>query len=85
MNTDEEFIKSLMEENQILSKRVKALEGFLDTEKQIHDQDVNEIKMLEKVCKCALADLEGIMPEFEPSGDRIHPAWCTIEELKAAI
>ena len=35
--------------------------------------------------KCALADLEGIMPEFEPSGDREHPAWQTIEEVKAAI
>jgi len=32
-----------------------------------------------------LADLEGIMPEFEPSGDREHPGWTTIEELKAAI
>ena len=33
----------------------------------------------------ALADLEGIMPEFEPSGDRQHPAWATIAELRAAI
>jgi hypothetical protein len=35
--------------------------------------------------KCALADLEGIMPEFEPSGDREHPAWETINLLKKAI
>lgn len=35
--------------------------------------------------RCALADLEGIMPEFEPSGDREHPAWTTIKELQAAI
>jgi hypothetical protein len=35
--------------------------------------------------RCALADLEGIMPEFEPSGDREHPAWQTIKELQAAI
>ena len=35
--------------------------------------------------KCALADLEGIMPEFEPSGDREHPAWETIKLLKKAI
>ena len=35
--------------------------------------------------KCALADLEGVMPEFEPSGDRTHPAWQTIKELKAVI
>lgn len=36
-------------------------------------------------CKCALADLEGIMPKFEPSGDRQHPAWATIRELQTAI
>lgn len=35
--------------------------------------------------RCALADLEGIMPEFEPSGDREHPGWETIKELKKAI
>lgn len=35
--------------------------------------------------KAALADLQGIMPEFEPSGDRTHPAWKTIEELQTAI
>jgi hypothetical protein len=34
--------------------------------------------------KNALADLEGIMPELEPSGDREHPAWRTIEELRFA-
>jgi hypothetical protein len=35
--------------------------------------------------RCALADLEGIMPEFDPSGDREHPAWRTIEDLRKAI
>jgi hypothetical protein len=35
--------------------------------------------------RCALADLEGIMPEFEPSGDREHPAWQTIKELRSVI
>jgi hypothetical protein len=38
-----------------------------------------------QAARCALADLEGILPEFEPSGDREHPAWQTIEELRAAI
>lgn len=33
---------------------------------------------------CAIADLEGILPEIEPSGDRNHPAWKTLDELKAA-
>jgi hypothetical protein len=32
--------------------------------------------------RCAVADLEGIMPEFEPSGDRQHPGWKTLKELK---
>lgn len=36
-------------------------------------------------CRCALADLEGIMPEFEPDGDRTHPGWETIKDLKRAI
>jgi len=35
--------------------------------------------------RSALADLEGIVPEFEPSGDRRHPAWNTIRELQAII
>jgi len=35
--------------------------------------------------RCALADLEGIMPEFEPSGERTHPAWTTITQSRAAI
>jgi hypothetical protein len=38
-----------------------------------------------QVAKNALAELEGIMPEFEPSGDREHPGWETIEELRQAI
>ncbi len=37
---------------------------------------------LESICRCALADLEGIMPEFEPSGDREHPGWQTIAGLE---
>ena len=40
---------------------------------------------LEHAATNALADLEGIMPEFEPSGDREHPAWITIKELRDAL
>lgn len=35
--------------------------------------------------KCALADLEGILPEFETGGDRLHPGWQTLKELKSVI
>jgi hypothetical protein len=45
---------------------------------------MNKSEIIE-VCKCALADLEGIMPEYDPSGDREHPAWVTIEELKKVV
>ena len=36
-------------------------------------------------CRCALADLEGIMPELEPSGDREHPGWQTVKELQDTL
>ena len=39
---------------------------------------------LRLAAKCALADLESIIPEFEPSGDREHPAWETIKLLTKA-
>lgn len=35
-------------------------------------------------CKSALAELEGIMPQWEPN-DHTHSAWETIEELQSAI
>jgi hypothetical protein len=46
---------------------------------------VNAAPELLFAAKCALADLEGVMPEFEVSGDREHSGWQTIKELKAAI
>lgn len=33
--------------------------------------------------RCALADLEGMLPEFDPEHE--HPAWETLAELRAAI
>ena len=36
-------------------------------------------------CKCALADLQGIIPEIEPDGNKQHPGWKTIKELKNVI
>ncbi len=35
--------------------------------------------------KCCLADLEGVMPEFEPGGDREHPGWKSMAEARAAL
>jgi hypothetical protein len=45
----------------------------------------NVCHILLVAAKNALAELEGIMPEHDPTGDRWHPGWLTIKELKAAI
>lgn len=63
--------------------------GFLVAE--MRDVDPKYAKLfaaapeLLSALKCALADLTGIMPEFEPSGERTHPAWETISEARSAI
>lgn len=35
--------------------------------------------------RCALADLEGAAADLDPSGDRVHPVWRTIKELRDVI
>ena len=42
-------------------------------------------KQIMLAMKCAQADLEGVMPEVDPSGDRTHSGWQTIKDLKKAI
>jgi len=57
----------------------------------VAEHDANNARLmgaapdLLQACKCALADLEGIMPEHDPDGDRTHPGWQTIKELRVAI
>ena len=48
-------------------------------------ENLRSMEGLLEALENALADLEGIMPEYEPSGDREHPGWQTIEDIKAAI
>ena len=40
---------------------------------------------LAAAARCAVADLEGLLPIVDASGDRTHPGWRTLEELKAAL
>jgi len=68
----------------------KVHRAYEETFKQTHDP--RTMALLFKAApdmlaalRCALADLEGIMPEFETSGDRQHPAWQTITEIREAI
>ena len=50
------------------------------------DRDIFEASPdLLAVLSYALADLEDVMPEFEPSGDRTHSGWQTIEDIKVAL
>jgi len=60
------------------SKEEKMLPTLYDLAKLIHESRFDRaIELL----RCAEADLQGILPEFEPSGDREHPAWKTLEEI----
>jgi len=52
------------------------------THKEVATIAIEGLRDLEHLARRALADLEGVMPEFEPSGDRTHPGWKTIEELR---
>lgn len=38
-----------------------------------------------QVARCALDDLDDLLREAEPFGEMEHPAWQTVEELKAVI
>ncbi len=38
-------------------------------------------KQIVSVMRCAIADLEGMLPEADPSGNREHSGWKTLDEL----
>ena len=40
---------------------------------------------LKTILRCALADLQGMVEEIDPSGDRVHPAWTTIREIEQLV
>jgi len=56
--------------------------SFNIVEKGLSDRARENAEELVATLKCALADLEGVMPEVEPSGDREHSGWKTIEDIK---
>jgi 2-iminoacetate synthase ThiH len=43
--------------------------------------DENLLPRAINLIRCALADLEGIMPEIDSTGDREHPGWRTMKEM----
>ena len=56
-----------------------------DTENEANARLIASAPKMLEILEYALADLEGIMPEYEPSGDREHPGWQTIKDIKEAI
>lgn len=46
---------------------------------------IGQQSALQSAAVRALADLLGIMPEFEPNGDREHPGWETLYDLALAL
>ena len=70
-----ELLKTYQEIVENLKKMNKINRGIIENYEKV-------VETYKNVCKCALADLEGVMSEFESSGERTHSAWKTIEELK---
>lgn len=60
-----------------------------DTELQYNLSEFGARESLQEylvyACRCALADLEDVMPKLEPSGERKHPGWQTMVDLRSAI
>lgn len=67
-----------------MSNYIGTSDEALDFLRSIHVRD-RLILELTDAARCALADLEGVAPEVDPSGDRQHPIWQTIGELRAVI
>ncbi len=51
---------------------------------ELHPSPPGQEKV-EGTIKCAIADLEGIMPVHDPDGDRTHPGWGTLADLKRVL
>jgi hypothetical protein len=52
------------------------------THKEVATIAIEGLRELEDLARCALTDLEGILPEFEPDGDRSHPGWTSAKALR---
>ena len=65
------------------------LKAILEDSPESHPIDVNDTvnnhPQTQQAIRCAIADLEGILPEYDPDGERSHPAWQTLKELKRCI
>lgn len=79
---DPEMAEQVNAQNNAVNSVVKMLEECRRQRDTMPTQEIKPTDQLMQAARNALADLEGIMPTHDPSGDRQHPAWTTIEELK---
>ena len=49
------------------------------------EEEHKKFQVMIHALRCAQADLQGILPEFEPGGDREHSGWQTLEELNELL
>ena len=86
--TIEHYKTAIEKYKELLKIREEIFENNKSLAKISKEMIENYEKVVEtykNVCKCALADLEGVMYLIEPDGEREHPAWKTIEELREVI
>jgi hypothetical protein len=49
------------------------------------EEEHKKFQVMIHALRCAQADLQGILPEFEPGGDREHSGWQTLDELNELL
>lgn len=67
------------EEKRSWEKAIDELTRFYEEPEPIKGEQA------EQLLRCALADLEGVMPDADPSGDRLHSGWTTIREIRTFL
>ncbi len=72
------LFESNVKEDKIIKKNWEINENIMD----YMEQNAHGVYL---ILKSALADLEGVMPQYEPSGERKHSGWKTIKEIKVVI
>lgn len=76
------------DEDMVLLRVIKAAEAWNTRASAPADHIAEPSKLVGKVRSvlvCVIADLEGIMPDVDPSGDRTHSGWRTLKECQELL
>jgi len=63
----------------------KDITEMYDNLMEAYIRIAREYASLMNVIKYAIADLEGVMPAYEPSGDGEHSGWQIINDIKRTL